>query len=509
MATFLLASLPAQAGSAAGGGFRLSFEAAGSAESRTARYFEEIRDQPLLLAAFLRRMPKGGDLHSHLSGAVYAESYVIYAARDGLCVDRMTFALSQPPCDPGAGRPPAAEALRDAALYNRIIDAWSMRNFRPWQGSSHDHFFGAFAKFGPATAGHRGDMLAEVVARAAVQQELYVELLLTLDAGEAGRLGTRLGWEDDLVQLRDRLLTAGMAEIVADARERLDSAETAMRERLRCGTAEADAGCQVTVRYLHQATRTRTPEQVFAELVVGFELALADERVVGINLVGPEDSYIPKRDYELQMTMLDVLHRLSPTVNISLHAGELAPQLVPPEELRSHVRDAVLRGHARRIGHGVSVMYEDDPFGLLAEMSRHGVLVEICLTSNDAILGIQGPRHPFPIYLSHGVPVALATDDEGVLRTDLSSEFQRAVESYGLEYEDLKRLARSSLEHSFLPGASLWWSTERFTPVAVCSGDRPEVDDPSTACDDLLDRSERARLQWRLERMFDAFERAF
>ena len=28
-------------------------------------------------------MPKGGDLHSHLSGAVYAESYIQWAAAKG------------------------------------------------------------------------------------------------------------------------------------------------------------------------------------------------------------------------------------------------------------------------------------------------------------------------------------------------------------------------------------------------------------------------------------------
>ena len=43
-------------------------------EQRTARYMDSVRTQPPLLLAFLRRMPKGGDLHNHLSGAIYAES---------------------------------------------------------------------------------------------------------------------------------------------------------------------------------------------------------------------------------------------------------------------------------------------------------------------------------------------------------------------------------------------------------------------------------------------------
>jgi len=41
-------------------------------------------------------------------------------------------------------------------------------------------------------------------------------------------------------------------------------------------------------------------------------------------------------------------------------------------------------------------MSEDDPIGLLQEMAKKNVLVEICLTSNDVILGVSGDRHPLP-----------------------------------------------------------------------------------------------------------------
>src|SRR5258706_6751961 len=73
-----------------------------TSEQKTARYFESIRKSPPQMLAFLLKMPKGGDLHSHLSGAVYAESYVQWAAAKGLCVNQATMALSQPPCDEAA-----------------------------------------------------------------------------------------------------------------------------------------------------------------------------------------------------------------------------------------------------------------------------------------------------------------------------------------------------------------------------------------------------------------------
>jgi adenosine deaminase len=73
----------------------------------------------------------------------------------------------------------------------------------------------------------------------------------------------------------------------------------------------------------------------------------------------------------------------------------------------------------------------------------------VALSSNDALLGVRGARHPLRTYLEAGVPVALVTDDEGVTRTTLTREFQRAVEEHGLDYWAIRRMARASLEHAF------------------------------------------------------------
>jgi adenosine deaminase len=213
-------------------------------------------------------------------------------------------------------------------------------------------------------------------------------------------------------------------------------------------------------------------------------------------------------DFELHMKMLDYLHGVYPKVHISLHAGELAMGLVPPEGLRFHVRESVERGHAERIGHGVDVMNEDRPIDLLREMARRNVLVEICLTSNDVILGVKGDAHPLPIYLRYGVPVALATDDEGVSRSDMTHEYWRAVQTYDfLGYKELKRMARMSFEHSFLAGSSLWASD--FRPVAACTGDRAGSLKVSAACQKFLEGNERAQMQWKLEEEFAVFEKKF
>ena len=84
---------------------------------------------------------------------------------------------------------------------------------------------------------------------------------------------------------------------------------------------------------------------VFAQILAGFEMASKDPRVVGLNLVMPEDAYLPIHDFNLHMRMLDFLHGLYPKVHITLHAGELTQKLVPPEDL-FHVRASIEQGHA-------------------------------------------------------------------------------------------------------------------------------------------------------------------
>ena len=86
----------------------------------------------------------------------------------------------------------------------------------------------------------------------------------------------------------------------------------------------------------------------------------------------------------------------------------------------------------------------------------------------DLAAVLSGDDHPLPIYIKNGVPVAISTDDEGVARSDMTHEYLRAVEGYRLPYTELKRMARQSIEHSFLPGQSLWAETKgSFRPVAA------------------------------------------
>lgn len=161
--------------------FCISANAATSSETAAGKYLASIIDKPQQIRKFVQDMPKGGDLHHHASGSTFAERMLEYAAQDNLCVDRTTFTVS-------ANKECPINDLLNTAVKNiefkdALIDAWSMQHFFPGKESGHDHFFKTFSKFGLIAHEHTGEILAEIADRAANQNELYVETMITADGG--------------------------------------------------------------------------------------------------------------------------------------------------------------------------------------------------------------------------------------------------------------------------------------------------------------------------------------
>ena len=495
------------------------------AEMRAGLIYEaNLHQGPEALRAFLADFPKGADLHVHLSGAVYAETLVRDAGEDGLCVDPATLSFAKPPC---RGKLIPAKTFSGnidrptQLLYDKLIDSLSTRSFVPTPGwSEHDHFFAVFDRTG-GLKDHTGEWVDEVAARAAAENQQYLELMVTPPFTHAIGIASKMGWNSQLAQgdsqafarFRQQLLDGGLRDEVEPDREQVRTAETERNQMEHCGTSQAAQACQVKVRYIWQVLRDFSPEQVFAQTLLGFEAVNAsmdagEDTWVGINFVRPEDDYVAMRDYTLHMKMVAYLHTVYPKVHISLHAGELTMGIVPPEGLRSHIRQAVEIAGAERIGHGVDVMYEDNARQLLQEMANKHIMVEINLSSNEGILGVEGDQHPFPVCRSAHVPVALSTDDEGVSRIDITHEYVRAAIDYNLSYRDLKQMARTGIEHSFLPGASLWIKPDDYRlMVGAC---RENLFAPTSKdCLDFLHSNQKAAAEFELERRFSAFEAKF
>src|SRR5580700_3037389 len=238
-------------------------------EARAARAFDDARKEgPAALRIFLFKMPKGGDLHNHLSGAVYAETFIGEAGEDGICVDAVRLKMDAehhtPDCP--AGEPAAKDVPANQHLYDELIDAFSMRAFVAVTGESgHDHFFDTFGRFGDDKR-FAGEWIDEVATRAAAQNEQYLELMQTPSFRRAAAAGKTIGWGGELADIRQKLLADSgfQADLAADRAEYAEALQ--QRSTIEhCGQPDAAPGCKVTVRFIYQVLRGFPPQQVFAQ----------------------------------------------------------------------------------------------------------------------------------------------------------------------------------------------------------------------------------------------------
>jgi len=471
-------------------------------EAAVAALFDKAVQSPPQLRMFLHEMPKGGDLHNHLGGNVYAEDYLRWAAADGLCADAT--GLVPPPCAPGH----SIQAIIDhqPQAYGRLVDAFSMRG---WQSvgrdavSGHDHFFATFDKFSPAARGHIVDELVLSRRSAADDRLSYLELDYNPRAlDEFAMAAADQPLDEAGLAARYAQELPGIAQVVTRGIAQLAAAEAQAAQQLNCAAPVPEPACFVRVHYIAYALRALPPAAVFRQLMLGFALVQQDPRFVGVNIVQPEDWPVPLRDYDLHMAMFRFLAGKYPGVHRSLHAGELTLGLVPPQDLRDHIAKAITVAGAQRIGHGADIAYEEDGAKTMARMAREGIAVEVNLSSNDQILGVKGADHPLQLYRHFGVPFVLCTDDQGVARSDMTNEYVRASREQGLRYADLKAAARASLEYSFMPGASLWASHRLGVAAGACAQSLA-----SAECHRFALGSEKASAQIALEQQFASFEK--
>lgn len=424
------------------------------------------------LALFMRLMPKGGDLHHHYSGTIYAETYLEWVRQAGGCIwqadqpdlpGAVRFAVWETPddlTDDQRADCVTVDEIRsggdDDAFRRELISAWSMLDFGDYadqDGPGDQHFFATFPYFGTLATANLAAGLRDLKERALAENIQYIETIV--DQPPAGN-------DPDLAAAVDALHSGASDTTVHEALTAYADflAADATTQTLVAGyLAGLDAAAEgiddetFTLRFQLYVVRSMAPSQVFARLHSAFVAAASGGKVVGVNLVAPENRPVAMRDYVLQMRMIALLRERYPSVRVALHAGELTVGLVPPAGLRHHIRDAILIAGAERIGHGVDIAVEDDAPGLLAEMRARGVTVEINLTSNEVILGVKDRAHPILIYRRFGVPYVISTDDSGVARNDLSSEYVLYASRYRPTYDEVKATVARSIRASFLTDA--------------------------------------------------------
>ena len=429
-------------------------------EKKVSEIFETIRRSPRL-RHFLRLFPKGADLHSHLSGTVFAEDYLEWAVQDGSCIEfneniaSIVETEDNNACSEKCYKT-AAEVLESEDLYQSFINSLGLRNFIPssdW--SAADQFFSFFDRNG-SLKGREGKQLAKLKKEYFYHSVLYTEQMSTLSLGPiwnqvkdvqlSGDVNSLDADYEKIAQSIDlektlSVIQSRVDKIFEDQKKALDG---------QCNDSAEINLCSVKIRILDQVIRTLDPQFVFGQFFVAWHLIERDSRIVGVNLVAPEHSIAALKHYDYHMALIGYLQTKIGFRNVSLHAGEIAQGLANPLHVGYHIREAIETAKAKRIGHAVDIEHDKDPFQLMRLMKDRGIAVEINLVSNFHILGIEKEDHPVRWYFQEGVPVTLSSDDIGVSRSNITMDYMRAARDHDFSYKDLKQISYNGIKYSFL-----------------------------------------------------------
>ena len=436
--------------------------------SRIDSLLNRLRTNEAALRIFFSAMPKGGDLHHHYSGSIYAEKYIEKAKSANAWVNAVTLEIKFD--SSGILKDKEWQKFltleKELGEYNFqqiLLKYFSSKDYSRSDGiTSYDDFFETFNRFGSSKNQiSNGSGLLWIKQNAIQQNVSYIETMLeTIPCGTLPERFNHLN--DSLLLYQASNDTTKLFNLFNTLKNNLLSANNKIciqnylkgleKEHLRLQIDDS----LFTLRYQTYVLRILPPIQVLSQMITSFEAANEDTLLVGINMVAPEHHPIALRDYRLHMRMFQYCAKTWPKVSVSLHAGELSEGLVSPENMRFHIQEAVDIGGAKRIGHGTALAYEQDVLSLIERMSAKKTVIEINYHSNRFILGSTHKNHPLYLYHKANIPIVICTDDAGVLRTDHNGEFiQIALDFPSLTYNDFKEFAFNSINHSFIKGVEV------------------------------------------------------
>lgn len=444
-------------------------------EAATARHYAALiagaEPQTAELTLFFTQMPKGGDLHHHYSGAIYAETYVDWLDKQGWCVNKQTYRIETDKAVVALerARPAAernclstAEVYADDHTWRELAQRWSSKDFHnhtETQAPPDRQFFQTFGYFGPVSNVNFHEGLLELKQRALRENVGYIETMFKMSPFVVNRDFDKEAWasvRDDAALTAQ--MRAWMQTLDQDPKFKASIADfVAKIDDAAAGIDDDD----FTMRYQTYVLRLLNPSQVFSSMLAGFHAASQSSRIVGVNIVGQESQMVSMRDYLLHMKMFRFLKSVYPKVKVAMHAGELALGDVPPEDLQYHIDEAVNIAGADRIGHGIDLAHESNVLTLMKTMHDKDIPVEINLTSNAFINGVEKQDHPVTLYRRYGVPYVISTDDAGVTRHNLSNEYVLFASRYKPDYAELKKTSYNGIRYSFMSDADKAAATRR------------------------------------------------
>ena len=437
---------------------------AASNEDIVKRHFASLvaGSQPKLaeLTLFFSMMPKGGDLHHHYSGSIYAEQFLRWVDKQHYCVNKTSYRIETNAATVAAERAKPAgqraclssdEVFADQGVYAELLQRWATKDFYNHSGQQTPPdrtFFDTFGYFGPVASSNTNEGLHTLKQRAIAENLSYIETIFELAP-------FTLDTAFDAAVLKDGVAPPALDAELAAFTAKLEN-DAGFKASIQAYLDNVDASSagiddeQFTMRYQAYVLRFLAPSQVYSSMLAAFQTASRNKLVVGVNIVGQESVGVSMRDYAMHMRMFKFLKAKYPDVKLALHAGELVLGMVPPEGLASHIAEAVGVAGASRIGHGIDIAHERGALTIMKAMQERNIPVEVNLTSNEFILGVKGEAHPLTLFRKYGVPFVLSTDDAGVSRNNLSNEYVLFASRYKTDYAEVKKLSYDSIRYAFL-----------------------------------------------------------
>jgi len=438
------------------------------AERKITTFFES--DNLAKIKLLLKKFPKGGDTHHHLTGGLEPEKYLEFAIKSDLYCHASNFVFFEKPemmdCDIKS-----AKEIRDCEYLRTAFCQKATTRGRP--SITTEEFFKTFAivesieKFMPLSG-----LLEPVIKDAIEHNILYLEVSKGFEFNknlmpkfhefktnfpERDQFGVVIPFE--ILDKKLELLKNSQAfqkkknEYIGYINE-ADNTPAIFKEQ-KFGDSLFSIENPIVVRLNVDINRELSLPEFFLDLVMAFEIIQSEigsekSRVLGIVLSGREHYTQALLNRKAQYKMIDYLHSKYPKAKISVHAGELkVSETVSHEDMERSIWDAVEFAKPDRIGHAVCLFDQKNHENLIKWINEKNICVESCLSSNMKLLRVQ-EEHPLPLFLEKLKAVTVNTDDPGVLGIKLSDEFQKVLD-LKTSYTNMKKLARNQLTYSFLP----------------------------------------------------------
>ncbi len=422
------------------------------------------------LNLFMTQMPKGGDIHHHYSGTIYAETYLDWVKKKDWRINScsLTIITNNKASEGECQALTVDQLMGQGPLFRKLLTLWSDKDFDNHyheQPAPDTNFFGTFMYFGAAANVFQETGMQLLKQRALAENVTYIETQYSRTGAKAKNYVSPAQRKAFIAQLQAAKTQAQVNKVLDSISESLtkhdefnSTVNSFIKEVETIHQSIDDAN--FTMRYQTYTARVQDPLQVYTELFSGFIASNQSPLIVGVNIVAPENHHVSLENYTLHMQMYNYLHNKYPKVNRALHAGELTLGMVRPKNLLFHIGQARSIAKAQRIGHGIDLPYEQNSLALLEDLKQNAA-IEINLTSNEFILGVEGNAHPYLIYEKYGVPLVISTDDSGVSRNNLSGEFVLLASRYKPSYQKVKEYVYNSIHYSFMSDADKATNVQR------------------------------------------------